>query len=155
MTEGRMSDRGLPTYLSRGLALTHAELCTELGRELLALCQTVTADGRMSPDELERLKQWLDDAESAAMPAAKHLRTTIEKVLADGRITPDEYREVLRAVEAVLPFDARRQAMAARLSVEAADARDQPDARRGTAFGAIAIVVLLLVVTAVAVWLLR
>ena len=46
------------------------------------------------------------------MPAVKHLRTSIERVLADGRITPEEYGEVYRAVEAVLPFEARKQALA-------------------------------------------
>jgi len=116
-----MTDTGLPTYLNRGLALSHAELCTQLGAELLSLCQSVTADGRLAPEELDGLRQWLQEAESAEMPAAKHLRGVIRKVLADGTITPDEYKEVHRAVEAVLPFDARRQAMSARLEVEAAD----------------------------------
>jgi len=116
-----MTDSGLPTYLNRGLSLSHAELCTQLGAELLSLCQSVTADGRLTPEELDGLRQWLREAESAEMPAAKHLRGVIRKVLADGKITPDEYEEVHRAVEAVLPFDDRRQAMSARLAVEAAD----------------------------------
>jgi len=116
-----MTDSGLPTYLNRGLSLSHAELCTQLGAELLSLCQSVTADGRLTPEELDGLRQWLREAESAEMPAAKHLRGVITKVLADGKITPDEYKEVHRAVEAVLPFDDRRQAMSARLAVEAAD----------------------------------
>ena len=116
-----MTDTGLPTYLDRGLSLSHAELCTQLGSELLSLCQSVTADGRLTPDELDGLRRWLSEAESVDMPAAKHLRDVIRKVLADGKITPDEYKEVHRAVEAVLPFDARRQAMSARLEVEAAE----------------------------------
>jgi hypothetical protein len=116
-----MTDAGLPTYLNRGLSLSHAELCTQLGAELLSLCQSVTADGRLTPEELDGLRQWLREAESAEMPAAKHLRGVLSKVLADGKITPDEYKEVHRAVEAVLPFDARRQAMSARLEVEAAE----------------------------------
>jgi hypothetical protein len=157
-----MSDTGLPTYLNRGLALTHAELCTELGRELLALCQSVTADGRLSAEELAGLKQWLADAETAAMPAVKHLRVTIEKVLADGRITPGEYREVHRAVEAVLPFDARRQAMDARLTAaaeeeaatRAARTEQRRDGRpkRGTMLRVTAVVVLLVALGAVAAW---
>ena len=116
-----MTETGLPTYLNRGLSLSHAELCTQLGAELLSLCQSVTADGRLTPEELDGLRLWLSEAESAEMPAAKHLRGVIRKVLADGKITPDEYNEVHRAVEAVLPFDARRQAMSARLQIEAAE----------------------------------
>jgi hypothetical protein len=116
-----MTDTGLPTYLNRGLSLSHAELCTQLGAELLSLCQSVTADGRLTQEELDGLRQWLLEAEGAEMAAAKHLRGVIRKVLADGKITPDEYKEVHRAVEVVLPFDARRQAMSARLEVEAAE----------------------------------
>jgi hypothetical protein len=82
----------------------------------------VTADGRLAPEELEGLQQWLHDADAADMPAVKYLRTSIERVLADGRITPEEYREVYRAVEAVLPFEARKQALAARQEVETAAA---------------------------------
>ena len=116
-----MDDTSLPTYLTRGLSLTNAELCTKLGAELLSLCQSVTADGRMAPEELDALKRWLGDAESASMPASRHLRGVIEKVLADGKITADEYQQVYRAVESVLPFAARREAMAVRLIVDAAD----------------------------------
>jgi hypothetical protein len=158
-----MTDTRLPTYLNRGLSLTHAELCTELGRELLSLCQSVTADGRLSPDELEALKQWLRDAETASMPAAKHLRWVIAKVLADGKITPEEYREVHRAVEGALPFDAQREAMTARLTAEAeeeaaaraAQAEQRRDGGlRGAVPGVVAAVVLLLVLGAAAAWIL-
>jgi hypothetical protein len=160
-----MSDTGLPTYLNRGLSLTHAELCTELGKDLLSLCQAVTSDGRLAPEELAGLKQWLTDAETAAMPAAKHLRGVIEKVLADGKITAEEYREVHRAVEAVLPFDARRQAVDARLEVEAVEEAAARAARAEqrpgivTRFGAgrsiVAIIALLVVLAVVAAWLRR
>jgi anti-sigma factor RsiW len=158
-----MTDTGLPTYLNRGLSLTHADLCTELGKELLLLCQSVTADGRLSPEELAALKQWLSDAETAAMPAAQHLRVIIAKVLADGKITPEEYREVHRAVEAALPFDARREATDARLEAEAAEeaaaraARAQhrrDDGPRGTVLRVAAVAALLLALGAVAIWML-
>jgi hypothetical protein len=117
-----MTDQGLPTYLTRQYSLSRAQLGTALGAELLSLCQSVTADGRLAPEELEGLQQWLHDADAADMPAVKYLRTSIERVLADGRITPEEYREVYRAVEAVLPFEARKQALAARQGVETAAA---------------------------------
>ena len=152
-----MTDTSLPTYLDRGLSLSHAELCTQLGAQLLSLCRSATADGRLTPEELDGLRQWLHEAESAEMPAAKHLRRVITKVLADGKITPDEYKEVHRAVEAVLPFDDRRQAMSARLQVEAVESaargasgsQRQPAIRR---IGAVGVLVLLL--AAAAAWLL-
>ena len=128
-----MTDQGLPTYLTRQYSLSRAQLGTALGAELLSLCQSVTADGRLAPEELEGLQQWLHDADAADLPAVKYLRTSIERVLADGRITPEEYREVYRAVEAVLPFEARKQALAARQEVEtaaAAGARVEHTARQ-------------------------
>jgi hypothetical protein len=113
-----MTGTGLPTYLTRQFALTRPQLATELGAELLSLCQSVTADGRLAPEEIAGLRQWLGDAAAAEMQAARFLRGAIEHVLADGRITADEYEEVYRAVEAVLPFEARQQAHAARQHAE-------------------------------------
>jgi hypothetical protein len=113
-----MNGPGLPTYLTRQFALTKPQLATELGAELLSLCQVVTADGRLAPEEIDGLRHWLGDAEAAEMQAARFLRGVIERVLADGRITPEEYQEVYRAVEAVLPFEARQQAHAARQHAE-------------------------------------
>jgi hypothetical protein len=121
-----MNDQPLPTYLNRGFALSDAELRTQLGAELLTLCQSVTADGRLAPEELAGLKQWLSDAQAAKMPAAEHLRFVIERVLADGKITADEYREVHRVVEAALPLEARQHARTARLEAESAS-RDPGD----------------------------
>lgn len=116
-----MADTDLPTYLTRGITLTRAQLQTSLGTGLLSLCRSVTADGRLAPEELTALRQWLDHAEAAEMPALGHLRRVIERVLADGRITPEEYQEVHRAVESVLPFEDRQRAVAARLQVEASE----------------------------------
>ena len=116
-----MTEAGLPTYLTRQFALTRPQLATELGAELLSLCQSVTADGRLAPEEIAGLQQWLGDAAAVEMQAARYLRGVIEHVLADGRITPEEYQEVYRAVEAVLPFEARQQAHAARQHAETSD----------------------------------
>jgi hypothetical protein len=103
----------LPTYLNRDFALSPAQLATEIGAELLSLCQAATADGILEPEEIAGLRQWLQDADAAQMPPARYLRIVIDRVLADGRITPEEYAEVYRAVESVLPFDARTAAHAA------------------------------------------
>ena len=130
-----MTETGLPTYLTRQFALTKPQLATELGAELLSLCQTVTADGRLAPEEIAGLRNWLGDAAAVEMQAARYLRGVIEHVLADGRITPEEYQEVYRAVEAVLPFEARQQAHAARQHAETSDL----PARAPTSTGAAAV----------------
>ena len=123
-----MTGQDLPTYL-RGHSISRAELDTAPGTALLRLCQSATADGRLSPEELEGLRQWLAAAETTAMPAGRHLRSIIDKVLADGRVTPDEYQQVLRAVESVLPLEARLQALAARQAAETAEAAATQAAR--------------------------
>ena len=115
-----MSDQDLPTYL-RGHSLSQAEQSSAPGAALLSLCRSATADGRFSPAELAALRQWLADAGSAGMPATRYLRSIVEKVLADGMITPEEYKQVHRAVESILPIEARMQALAARQDAEAAD----------------------------------
>jgi hypothetical protein len=116
-----MSDQDLPTYL-RGHSLSQADQASAQGAALLELCRAATADGHFSPEELAALRQWLAEADFAAMPAARYLRSIVEKVLADGKITADEYRQVHRAVESILPIDARLEALAAREQAEAADA---------------------------------
>jgi hypothetical protein len=55
------------------------------------------------------------------MPAARYLRSIVEKVLADGKITPEEYKDVYLAVESILPIDQRLQATAARQEADATD----------------------------------
>jgi hypothetical protein len=112
-----MSGPDLPTYL-RGHSLSSAELATARGSALLQLCQSATADGRLSPDELEALRLWLADAGSAASPPERYLRSIIEKVLADGKITPEECKDVQRALEYILPVTERMAALAARQAVE-------------------------------------
>jgi anti-sigma factor RsiW len=115
-----MSGQDLPTYL-RSHSLSRAEQSSALGAALLRLCQSATADGRFSADELAALRQWLADADSARMPAARYLRSIVEKVLADGKITPEEYKDVYLAVESILPIDQRLQATAARQEADATD----------------------------------
>ena len=111
----------LPPHRTRRVSLSKAQLRTELGAELLSLCESATADGKVAPEEAQGLREWLDEATAAELPAASYLREVIERVLADGQITPEECREVYQAIEAVLPPEVRRQAAAARREVEAAE----------------------------------
>lgn len=113
--------RELPPHRTRRISLTKTQLRTELGAELLSLCESNTTDGKLEPLEAEALREWLDESADAELPAASYLREVVERVLEDGTITPDECREVYRAIEAVLPPELRRQATTARKEVEAAE----------------------------------
>ena len=65
-----MSDQPLPLHRTRRISLTKAQLRTELGAELLSLCQSATADGAIAPEETQGLREWLDEAAAAELPAA-------------------------------------------------------------------------------------
>jgi hypothetical protein len=110
----------LPPHRTRRISLTKTQLRTELGAELLSLCESVTADGTVTPDEAQALRQWLDDSQGIDLPAASYMREVVARAIADGQITREECREVYRAVEAVLPPEVRRTAVANRRGVEAA-----------------------------------
>src|SRR5690606_24068516 len=113
-----MTSNTLPRHRTRRISLTKTQLRTELGAELLSLCESITTDGKLAPAEAEALREWLDESEDAGLPAASYLREVVGRVLEDGTITADECREVYLAVEAVLPPEVRRQATTARKEVE-------------------------------------
>ena len=128
-----MNDETQAPQRTKRVSLTKTQLRTELGAELLSLCQSVTADGKIAPEEVEGLRSWLADADAAELPAAAYLREVVERILADGQITPDEYKELHKAVESVLPLELRKQATAARQSVvdaERAAAKAAKEAER-------------------------
>lgn len=116
-----MSDLSLPPHRTQRVSLTKTQLRSALGAELLSLCQSATADGRIAPEEAEGLRAWLAEADAAELPAASYLREVVERILADGQITADEYKELHKAVEAVLPAELRKQATAARREIESAE----------------------------------
>ena len=102
-------------------SLTKKQLQTDIGVELLSLCQAITADGKLDEAEVGRLRDWLSKNSGAAIPAISHLETVIERIIADGRITHDEYREVHLAVETILPPEIRQSVRAQRRNAEIAE----------------------------------
>ena len=88
-------------------SLTKRQLQEPVALELLALLQTVTSDGRLLEEEVQLLKQWLEDNRESSLPAVEHLRSSVETVVADGRVTPEECTWLQKAVETVLPREER------------------------------------------------
>lgn len=101
------------------LSLTKAQIQAGVGAELLALCQTITADGVLTNDEIAELRAWLGANRTGDLPAIEFLVVTLERILADGIITKDESKELYSAIEKVLPPEARREAVEQRKTVEA------------------------------------
>lgn len=102
----------------RRVSITKLQRESAAGAELLSLCQTITADGSFSDDEVSLLREWLDAHRNSDLPAIAHLCPIVERITADGQITPEERREIALAVEAVLPPDVRDVAKNARRTAE-------------------------------------
>lgn len=100
------------------LSITKTQLQDGIGAELFSLCQGITADGKLTKDEVVALGLWLRENRDAPLPGIAFLSETLNRIIADGHVTRDEQRELLEAIEKVLPPDARREAKSARKSIE-------------------------------------
>lgn len=106
-------------------SLTAKQLQADTGMQLLAICQSVTSDGRLSDEEVHELRQWISDNQEHDLPAIQHLASTLEEVLLDGIITEGERQTVYKAIEAVLPPEHRRIATDLRRQAQAEDKAEE------------------------------
>jgi hypothetical protein len=60
------------------LSLTRAQLHDGAGAELFSLCQGITADGRLSKDEVVALGLWLRRNRDAPLPGIAFLSETLD-----------------------------------------------------------------------------
>lgn len=84
---------------------------------------------KTSKDEIVALSLWLRDNQGAQLPGIVFLSETLHRIIADGRVTGDEQRELMEAIEKVLPPEARKGAKAARRAIEAKRKADEKAAR--------------------------
>jgi hypothetical protein len=113
----------------RRISITKTQRQSEVGIELISLCQSLSEDGSLSAAEIQDLHRWLDENQSSDLPAIEFLVETVRKVLEDGRISAEESRAVYKALEAILPADLRKEAVSRRRTVEA-DERNKLRAAR-------------------------
>jgi hypothetical protein len=100
------------------VSLSKLQLQEAAGAELFSICQGMTADGKVSKDEIVTLGEWLNDNQNGSLPGISFLTETLRRIIADGRVTRDEQRELLEAIEKVLPREFRKDARLARREVE-------------------------------------
>src|SRR5262245_22775495 len=112
-----MSESAIPPRKQR-VSLTKTQRNTVVGTELLALCQTMTADGSLSEAEVGELRSWLEQNREVDLPARLFLSATVERILADGMVTQEERTELYKAIESVLPIEIRRDATSRRRTAE-------------------------------------
>jgi HIRAN domain len=120
-----MSEAGESAGSRRRLSLTKTQRATETGAELLSLCQTVTADGSLSDDEIQAFRDWLGSNSTSDLPAISFLTPVVERIVADGSVTADERRELFLAIEKILPQDVREISRNARQNREQTEREQQ------------------------------
>lgn len=104
---------------ARKPTLNADDLATKEGTELFQLCCDITADGRISKEDIVKLRTWLNQHATCRPPAADDLRATLEFGVQDNVVTKEEARELYRAIEKVLPATEREKAASKRRIVEA------------------------------------
>lgn len=111
--------------MARRISITKLQRRTAAAVELIALCQTITADGRLADDEIGAFKQWLTDNEHVDLPAKDFLTLTVTKILGDGTVTDEERDELYAAIEAALPLDVREEVRGRRRALQDADRKQR------------------------------
>jgi hypothetical protein len=99
----------------RRTSVTHLQRETAAAAELIALCQSITADGKLDEHEVYELRTWLAD-HKVDLPARNHLFHTVERIVRDRVVTPEERDTLYRAIETAMPVDVRATIRAARLT---------------------------------------
>jgi hypothetical protein len=109
---------------SRRVSLTKKQHATAIGAELLSLCQTATADGSLSQEEVSALREWLAVHRNADLPAISFLTPIVDRIVSDGMVTDEERSDLFKAIEVVLPRDVREMSRTARRLAEKAERDD-------------------------------
>ena len=69
--------------------------------ELSRLCSRVSADGRLSDDEVLEVLQWLDQNHDIANPEVQRLVALSREIIADKRVTREERASLLKAMQSL------------------------------------------------------
>ncbi|MEN0109573.1 MAG: HIRAN domain-containing protein [Planctomycetota bacterium] len=110
--------------------LTTRELELTEGRQLLAVCQSITEDGRLDLDEIKLLWRWLRKNSTAEVAAVPYLLEILDRITTDRIIDSDELHELHLAVERVIPKTHRQPAIDARTRREFAKKEKNKELKR-------------------------
>jgi hypothetical protein len=116
------------------LSFTRKHTDSGIVAELLMLLETVTNDGTITDNEAHEIAEWLEaNRAESSIPGIEFLRTTVREILADGKVSTEERTALYKAVERVLPLEARRGARERRTALDVlgkARARSHREAER-------------------------
>ena len=121
------------------ITLTTAELNTPVGQELSSLLHELSADGMVSREECDRLREWLESHATVDLQCRPFLSTVVDTISHGGEITEDELDTLALAIERVLPANLRLLATlkrkehraARRASLQAQKAEDRAAEKAG------------------------
>ncbi|UVM65302.1 HIRAN domain-containing protein [Pseudomonas sp. B21-009] len=102
----------------RRISLSKKQLETDAGLELLNICQSITADGKIANEEIHAIQAWLSQNSQADIPAVQFLSEVLSRALEDQIVTEAERKEIAKSIEAVLPQSERKLAVSARRQAE-------------------------------------
>jgi hypothetical protein len=96
------------------VVLRKKHLSTEAGAGLLKLLTEITADGKLTLEEVKTLDVWLkSNLASPDVPAVTWLQDAVTDALVDGKLSAAERTGLMLALERVLPKEERSAAKAA------------------------------------------
>ncbi len=103
---------------TRRVTLTKAQLSSEAGQRLVALCIELGLDGEFSDDDLRVLHAMLSGLSGQDIPAVGHLKSLLEDAFMDGMISDSERTMIQKQIERVLPAAERARLAMARSSYQ-------------------------------------
>jgi hypothetical protein len=102
--------------------LSPAQRATPASIDLIALCRSLPADGHLSEQDLEVLKDWTARYRDTPLPAQEDVSRVVEKALAKHVVTADDRQWMYAALEPALPVQLRKETQEQRLLAELAAA---------------------------------
>jgi len=99
--------------MARRVALTQKQAASRVGTKLIEALSKILEDGKITPKEVELLKDWLERArQQDDFEALRFLSEEVESILADGEISIQETLYLAEAAIRVLPAELRAEAKA-------------------------------------------
>jgi hypothetical protein len=105
--------------------LTPAQRATPASIDLISLCRSLPADGHLSEQDLEVLKDWNARYRDIPLPAQEYISGVVDKALEKQVVTAVDRESMYAALEPALPVQLRKETQEQRLLAEIAAAEQE------------------------------
>ena len=110
---------------TRRAPLSPAQRATPASIDLISLCRSLPADGHLSEQDLEVLKDWTARYRDIPLPAQENISRLVDKALTKQVVTADDRQWMYAALEPALPVQLRKETQEQRLLAELAAAEQE------------------------------